>query len=171
MFIHTGGRRGGFALGFFLCAAALAFVYYLQYVQGLNPCPLCIFQRIAMAATGLVLLLGALHGSPGFGRFVYAFLGALCAAVGVAIAARHVWIQSLPADQIPACGPPLRSLVGMLPPLDVIRTVLRGDGECHKVKWLLLGLSLPWWSMFGFMALSIWSLLSGRRHWFFKKRS
>src|SRR5699024_7379373 len=104
-----------------------------------------IFQRIAMAATGLVFLLGALHGSAGFGRYIYSILGALCAAAGVAIAARHVWIQSLPMDQVPACGPPLNYLVSILPPMEVIRMVLHGDGECHKVKWVLLGLSLPWW--------------------------
>lgn len=154
-------RRKAYAVGFIACAGALAFVYYLQYVRGLEPCPLCIFQRMAMAATGLVFLIALLHGPKGYGRRVYSLLGALFAAAGVAIAARHIWIQALPASQLPACGPPLRYLISVLPPLEVIRKVLQGDGECHTVNWTLFGLSLPFWSMFGFIGLVLWSLATG----------
>jgi disulfide bond formation protein DsbB len=153
--------RQAFALGFLVCAGALAYVYYLQYAQGLTPCPLCIFQRMAMAATGLVFLIGLLHGPRGGFRISYALLAALLALIGALIAARHVWIQSLPADQVPACAPPLNYLISVLPPVEVIRKVLQGDGECHKVSWTFLGLSLPFWSMIGFIALTVWALACG----------
>lgn len=150
-----------YALGFLACAGALAFVYYLQYVRGLEPCPLCIFQRMAMAATGLTFLVGLLHGPRGRGRIVYSVIGVVFAAIGVAIAARHVWVQSLPAGQVPACGPPLRYLISVLPPVEVIRKVLQGDGACHTISWTFLGQSLPFWSMLGFIGLVLWSLALG----------
>ena len=88
------------------CAALLGYAYWLQYTQFLDPCPLCIFQRIAFFALGLVTLVAALHNPSGRGRTIYALLGGFFAALGTAIAGRHVWLQNLPPDQAPECGPP-----------------------------------------------------------------
>lgn len=147
-----------FAIGFAAAAGALAFAYYLEYVHGLAPCPLCIFQRIAMAAAGLVFLAGAVHGPSGFGRAVYAALAALAAGAGAAVAGRHVWLQSLPADQVPACGPGLEYLLDALPWREVLATILRGDAACAVIDASFLGLSLPAWTLVAFAGLALWAI-------------
>lgn len=149
-----------FALGFAACAGAMAFALYLQHGLDLEPCPLCVFQRVAMIAAGVVFLAGAIHGPRGTGRWVYAALATLASGAGVAIAGRHVWLQGLPPDQVPACGPTLDYLMGMLPLREVIETVLKGDGECAKVAGEWLGISLPAWTLLGFVALALLALVS-----------
>lgn len=144
-------------LGFLATVGAMGFALWLEYVQGLEPCPLCIFQRVAMIATGLVFLLAALHGPTGAGRWVYALLVWLSAGAGVAIAGRHVWLQSLPEDQVPACGPTLDFLTDSLPLWEVVATVLRGDGNCAVIDAAWLGVSLPAWTLVGFVALVLWA--------------
>lgn len=144
-------------LGFAACAALLAFALYTQYFQALVPCPLCIFQRIAFAALGLVFLVAGLHAPRGRGgRRAYGVLALLAAAAGLYVAGRHVWIQHLPADQVPMCGPDLGFLMEAMPVTSVIRTVLTGAGECAKVDWTFLGLSMPEWSLAWFVALTLW---------------
>ena len=153
-------------LGFAAAAAALGFAYVLQYLFGLEPCPLCIFQRVAMAATGVVFLIAALHGPSGVGRWVYAFFALIAAGAGGAIAGRHVWLQSLPADQVPACGPDLAYLLDILPWQQVMAKVLRGDASCATIDASFAGLSLPAWTLVGFIALALWALampVLGRR--------
>lgn len=146
-----------------LCAAvAMAAALYLQHVDGLTPCPLCIFQRVAVIAVGVVAFLAALHGPAGWLRRVYAGLTALAASAGVIVAGRHVWLQHLPPDQVPSCGPGLDYWMDALPMQEVVRQVFRGSGECAKVDWTLLGLSLPEWTLMmfaGLLAVAIWQLL------------
>ncbi|MBH02653.1 MAG: disulfide bond formation protein B [Xanthomonadales bacterium] len=144
--------------GFLACALAMAFALYLQYVEGQQPCPLCIFQRIAMIATGLVFLVAALHAPRARGRWVYAATAAATALVGVALAARHVWLQSLPPDQIPACGPSLDYLLQILPVTQVIQLVFNGDGSCAKITSTVFGVSLPLWTLIAFSGLAIYAL-------------
>jgi disulfide bond formation protein DsbB len=145
--------------GFLACAGAMAFVIvYIQHVLGLEPCPLCVAQRVAMVATALVFLGAAIHAPRGRGAWAWSGLAALTAAGGAGIAGRHVWLQGLPPDQVPACGPTLEYLMEMLPFTDVIRTVLRGDGNCAVIDWSFLGLSLPGWSLVGFVALALYAL-------------
>lgn len=157
--------RTYFLAGFLAAAGALAFAYYLQYVQGLDPCPLCIFQRIAMAGVGIVCLVGFAHGPGESGRRAYSGLAALCAVLGVAIAARHVWLMQLPADQVPACGPGLDYLVEIMPLTEVLATVLRGDASCAEVEGAFLGISLPAWTGIYFLLLAFAALAGvfGRR--------
>ena len=147
--------------GFFACAAGLGFAYYLQY-KGYEPCPMCIFQRLAMAACGLVFLAGALQGPKAWGRNVYSLLGALAALTGAGIAGRQVWIQHLPPDQVMACGPSLDYLLRMLPLSKVIATVLKGDGSCAEVTAQWLGLSLPLWTLIAFLALAGFAMMMFR---------
>lgn len=138
--------------------AALGFAYYLQYARGLDPCPLCIFQRIAMAGVGLVCLVWLLHNPRTIGRRIYAGLAALAALAGAAIAARHVWLMHLPPDQVPSCGPGLNYLIDIMPLRQVVATVLRGDASCATVKGSFMGVSLPAWSCIYFLALLLWTL-------------
>lgn len=146
------------------CAALIGFAVYAQFQWGLQPCPLCIFQRIALAALGLVLLAGGLHAPRGVaGRRTYGALAMIPALAGIGIAARHVWLTHLPADQVPSCGPPLPFMLETSPINEVVRKVLTGSGECAKVDWHLLGLSMPAWSLLCFVLLTLLVLCAARR--------
>lgn len=156
--------RAQFLAGFVLCAALLSYALYSQYYGGLLPCPLCTFQRGVFVVLGLVFLLGALHSPKRKGaRGVYGLLCAAVAAVGVAIAGRHVWLQSLPPDQVPACGPDLSYMMEAFPLTDVLRKVFTGSGECAEVDWTFLGLAMPAWSLIWFVALGLWALYAAFR--------
>ncbi len=131
--------------GALLCALLLGYAYYLQHFQNLEPCPLCVFQRVAVLALGVVFLVAALHGPEKTGARVYAVLIDLVSLAGIGVAARHIYIQSLPPGQVPACGATLDYMLEVFPLVDVIRTVLTASGECGVVDWKFLGLSMPWW--------------------------
>lgn len=156
--------RTQFLLGFAACMALLAFALYTQYYGGLLPCPLCTFQRGAFLALGLVFLIGGLHApAKPAGRGIYSILAVLCAGVGAAIAGRHVWLQNLPADQVPACGPDLSYMMDAFPLGEVMRKVFTGSGECAVVDWTFLGLAMPAWSLVWFLLLALWALYAGLR--------
>jgi protein dithiol:quinone oxidoreductase len=138
-------RRSLNVLGFLVCVALLGYAWYSQAVLKLEPCPLCIFQRVGVAAIGAAFLLAALHHPRSWGAAVYAVLIALAALVTIAVAGRHVWIQSLPEGSVPVCGATLDYLLDVFPLTDVIRKVFTGSGECAKVTWTFLTLSMPAW--------------------------
>lgn len=158
-----------FASGFALCAALLAIALYFQYGLGLEPCPLCIVQRVVVTAIGVVLLAGTLHHSiaePRTGRRVYGLIISVLAGTGIAVAGRHVWLQSLPPERVPACGPDLSYLLQAFPWTKVLELVLKGSGECAKVDWTFLGLSIPAWTLIffcGFALFGAWLLFSRPR--------
>lgn len=144
-----------FLLGFLACAALLGYAVYLQLHAGLEPCPLCIFQRVAFAALGLVFLVGALHApSSPAGRRTYGVLGSLAVLAGIAVAGNHVRLQHLPPEQVPSCGPGLEYMMEVMPVTGVIRKVMTGSGECANVDWSFLGLSMPAWSLLWFLGLA-----------------
>tara|TARA_B110000503_G_scaffold41656_1_gene68464 strand:- start:922 stop:1452 length:531 start_codon:yes stop_codon:yes gene_type:complete len=116
---------------------------YLQAFLNLEACPLCMTQRVFVVSWGLIALVAALHNPLGWGRRVYAALCGLAAWAGAAVAARHVWLQHLPEDQVPACGPSLDYMLENLPFEDTLSIVLAGDGNCANVSWSLLGFSIP----------------------------
>jgi disulfide bond formation protein DsbB len=151
-------RRTGNALGFLACAGLMAYALYAQYVLELNPCPLCIFQRVAVISLGVMFLLAALHNPAEKGARVYTGLLLLTATAGVLIASRHIWIQMQPAGSVEACGANLSYLLDILPLTQVIRKVLLGSGECAAIEWRFLGLSMPWWVAFSLVALGAWAL-------------
>lgn len=156
--------RQQFLLGFFACAALMAYALYAQHGLGYEPCPLCTFQRVAMIALGLVFLVGGLIAPQGAkGRAGWGLLAFLASLVGAGIAGRHVWMQSLPPDQVPACGPPLEFLRETLPIVQVIKKVLTGSGQCAEIDWTLLGLSMPAWVLIAFAGLALWALLAAFR--------
>lgn len=158
MFAILNQTRLRFLLGFLGCAGAMAFALYLEHFRHLDPCALCVLQRVAMIATGVFFLAGALHGVSGTGRYVYAGLAGLAALAGAAIAGRHVWLQSLPADQVPACGPPLDHLMKIMPWSDALAFVLKGEGNCAVIAGEWLGISLPGWTLVGFVLLVLWAV-------------
>jgi len=140
------------------CAVLVGYALYQQHVVGLEPCHLCIFQRVAVMAAGAVFLLAGLHHPGAVGARVYGVLAALGAAGGMAVAGRHVWIQLQPPGSVPACGAPLDVLFDVLPFQEVVLKVLRGGGECQKVDWTFLGLSMPMWLLAVFAGLLLWAL-------------
>ena len=140
--------------GFLICAGLLAYALYAQFHLGLDPCPLCIFQRIGIAAVGVVFLIAALHNPGGWGTRVYAVLIAVAALVTVGVAARQLYIQHLPPGAIPSCGAPLSMMLKFMPLTAVIRRVLTGSGECSVINWRFLGLAMPAWVL-------IWAALLG----------
>ncbi len=146
-------RRLGNVLMVAVCAGLMGFALYAQHGLQLDPCPLCVFQRIGVMAFGAVVLLAALHDPVGWGRRVYGILGLLTAAAGGAVSARHAYLQSLPPDQVPACGPGLDYMLDSFPFTEVLRKVFSGSGECAEVSWSFLGLSMPWWVLIWFVAL------------------
>ena len=152
-------RRSGNALGFITCAALMGYALYAQHFLGLAPCPLCIFQRVATIATGVLFLIAAVHNPPGTGARVYGALISIAALSGIAISARHIWIQAQPPGTVAACGADLDYLLEIMPVTDVISKVLTGSGECGKVDWTLLGLSMPWWVGIALIGLLAWALI------------
>lgn len=149
-------RRFGNGLGFLACAALMAYALYAQHVLGLAPCPLCIFQRVAVMSVGVLFLIAALHNPETLGARVYGALIWLAAACGIGIAARHVWIQAQPPGTVAACGADLDFLMDIMPLTEVVTKVLTGSGECGKVDWQFLGLSMPWWVLISLLALAAW---------------
>lgn len=140
----------------------ISFALYLEHVQGLEPCPLCIFQRIGLIGMGLIALVALIHNpiSNAFKRF-YALLATLSIGWSVGVAARHVWLQHLPPDKVPSCGPGLDYLVDALPMKAVFKEVLSGSGECAAIDWTFLGQSLPVWSLLYFSLIlltCLWQL-------------
>jgi protein dithiol:quinone oxidoreductase len=151
-------RRAGNLLGFVVCMALIAYALYSQYVLGFEPCPLCIFQRVAVIGIGLVFLVAGLHHPRQRGALIYGVLGIVVALIGLGIAARHAWIQAQPPGTVAACGATLNYMLEILPVWSVITKVLTGSGECAEVNWTLLGLSMPWWVMFACAGLAVWTL-------------
>src|SRR5438105_6163592 len=147
--------RTGFAAGAAICAALLAYAYYLQYVQGLEPCPLCMVQRGFFYLVLASFLIAAIHGPRRVGTAVYAAAVIVFAAGGAATAGRQVWLQHLPADKVPACGPDLFFMLENLPLSRALEKLFYGSGECAAVDWKFLGISIAGWSLVWFIALAI----------------
>jgi disulfide bond formation protein DsbB len=159
-------RRLANLLGLLACLGLLGYAWYAQAVLHLEPCPLCIFQRVGIAAIAVVFLAAALHAPRGRGAIVYGSLILLAAAATVGVALRHIWIQHLPEGSVPVCGATLSYLLEVFPLVDVIRKVLSGSGECARVTWTFLGASMPEWVLLaavGLAGLGAWANLMPRR--------
>jgi disulfide bond formation protein DsbB len=149
--------------GFALCAALIAYALYSQFRLGLEPCPLCIFQRIGVALLGVAFLAAALHDPRGRGRYFYALAIAVVALATLLVAARHLYVQSLPPGTLPSCGAPLSVLLKFTPLWEVVRKVLTGSGECAVVNWRFLGLSMPAWVLIWAFALGTAGVIANLR--------
>ena len=158
--------RAAFGLGAIVCAALLGFGYFLQYVQGLEPCPLCMVQRGFFYAVMAVCLIAAIHAPQRIGITVYAALALLFALGGAATAGRQVWLQHLPADKVSQCGPDLFFMLHNLPLSRTLEKLFYGSGECAAVDWKFLGVSIAGWSLVWFAALgayALWLAVRGTR--------
>jgi len=150
-------------LGFCACVGLLGFAVFAQYVLHLEPCPLCIFQRIGIFVIGVLFGLAAIQGPKRWGRTAYAIALGLAALATIGVSLRHLYIQSLPPGSVAACGAPLEILMKYFSLHEVIAKVLTGSGECAKVDWRLLGLSMPAWVLISALVLGIYAVWANVR--------
>jgi disulfide bond formation protein DsbB len=144
-----------FSIIFIICASLLAFGLYLEHSVGLEPCPLCVFQRIAYILVGLIALIGVIHNPQKLFERIYTGLILITSLCGAGIAGRQVWLQHLPEDKIPECGPGLEYMLDVFPFTDALRMILSGSGECAEVQWTFLTFSIAEWSIVCFTGLII----------------
>ena len=156
------GVRAVNLAAFLACAGMMAYALYAEHKLFLMPCPLCVFQRMAVITLGIIFLIATLHHPSGMARRVYAVLLSLASLAGIIVAGRHVWLQNLPPDQIPSCGPGFDYIIDSFPLADALRMIFTGSGECADVDWLFLGLSMPAWVLISICALGtvgVWNNL------------
>ena len=137
--------------------------FYMQYVMHLEPCPLCMTQRVFIVAVGVTALVAFLVNPGRSGKAIFGGLGALLAVAGGYFSSRQLYLQSLPADQVPACGPTFEDLLQNVPLLDALNVMLRGDGNCSKVDWTFLGVSIAGWTLVAFVGLVLFNLWQALR--------
>lgn len=150
--------RPAMLIGFLISVAMMATAFFFQYVLYLEPCPLCSVQRLVVIAFGVVFLIGFIQGPQGWGRRIYGLLLTLISIAGLVIAGRHTWLQHLPKEKVPECGPGLDYWMKNLPTNDVIQKIFEGSGECADIVWSFLGLSIPEWSLIAFVFFLAYSL-------------
>jgi protein dithiol:quinone oxidoreductase len=139
---------------FLTCAALMAFGLYLQHAEGLEPCPLCILQRYAFVVSGVIALVAAIHGPGRIGAWIYGFLLVLAAGTGAGIAGRQTWLQHNPPKALD-CGPDLAYMIESFPLGEILPKIFKGEGDCAKVVWKFVGLSIPEWALLWFIAIIV----------------
>ncbi len=157
------GRRELNVAGFFACAGMMAYALYAEHVLLMEPCPLCVFQRLAVISLGFAFLLAALHNPQGVGRRVYAALIFVAAAAGAGVAGRHIWLQNLPADEVPSCGPGFDYIIDSFPLSDALKLIFTGSGECASIDWQFLGLSMPAWVLTALLIIGVFGIWNNLR--------
>ena len=155
-------RRIAYLLGAVVCAGLMAWALWLQYGLNIDPCPLCSVQRLGVIAIGVIFLVAAAHNPGRLGAAIYGGLVLLVGVAGAVTAFRHVWIQHLSKDQVPACGMGLDYMLETLPFADVFAKVFKGTGECAEVGWYFLGLGIPAWTFAFFIAMTVAALVLAR---------
>ena len=145
---------------FIICTAWLAFGLYLENFKGLDACPLCIFQRIAYILIALITLIVVLHNPIGLLVIIYKSSIVILATTGALIAGRQIWLQHLPPELVPECGPGLDYMLNVFPFADAVKMILTGSGECAEVNWRFVGLSIAEWSLIMFVGITIATIIS-----------
>ena len=135
------------------CFGLLVFGLFLQHIEGIEPCPLCIFQRMTYIAIAVVAFIAAIVNPKKIFAIIFFSIIDLLAIIGIIIAGRQVWLQHLPKDQVPACGPGLEYMLDVFPFMEAMSMVFKGSGECAEVKWTFLGFSIPEWSLLMFVLI------------------
>ena len=150
---------------FLFCAALIGTALYMEHVMRLEPCPLCIMQRVFFIATGFVALAAFIHNPQPRGRKIYGFGTAALALAGSGFAIRQIYLQHLPKDQVPACGPSLSYMLEEFPLQEVIKAMFSGDGNCAELQWQdpIFNLSIAELSLIAFGALFAVSLFQAFR--------
>ena len=152
--------RKFFITVFAICIGLLIFGLYLEHIQGLEACPLCIFQRIAYTAIIFIALIGAIHNPRNLLQNIYKLLMVISAITGAAIAGRQIWLQHLPPELVPECGPGFDYMFNVFPFGEALKMIFTGSGECAEVKWRFIGLSIAEWSLIMFIGIFIATILS-----------
>ncbi len=147
------------------CLGLIGTAVYIEPFASMDACPMCMMQRWVYAMIASVAVLAAIHNPAVIGQRIYAVLTGIFALVGAGIAGRQIWLQSLPEDQVPACGPGIDYMLEVFPLLEVIEMSIRGTGDCAKVQWTFLNLSIPGWALIAFISIVVTSLII-----IFKKR-
>lgn len=136
------------------CSLLIGAALWMQYKMKLEPCALCITQRIFVIAIGITAFIAWLHQrNRPVGFCVYPLIGMVLAFIGGGFSSRHVWLQSLPEDLVPACGPGLGYLLEVVPFFEALQILLQGDGHCAESVWSYLGLTIPGWTLIAFIGL------------------
>ena len=156
---RTLSNRWLYLVGALVVAGLFGSALFLQYVLHQEPCPLCMIQRFIYIAIMVLFVLAALHNPKRLGAKVYAVLVTLCALSGVGVAGRHIWIQHLPKDEVPACGPGLDYLLDNFPMSEVLKEIMHGSGECAAKGWTFLTLGIPEWSLVWYVLLGVWAVM------------
>lgn len=143
--------------------ALIATALYFQHVMGLEPCYLCIVQRVFVLAVGVIAFIAFVHNPGTLGRRIYAFSAALTASAGSGFSLRQLWLQSLPEELVPTCGPPAEYLLEKFPLDKWLPMLLQGSGDCAKVDWAFLGFSIAGWLLFCFCVLALFAFWQGLR--------
>lgn len=157
--------RPSMLFGLLISLGMIAVALFFQYYMELEPCPLCIVQRVIVIIMAAIFFFAFLQGPASWGRRVYGLLLALISTAGLVVAGRHTWLQHLPPDRIPECGPGLDFWMNNLPAIEVIQKVFHGSGECAEISWTLFGFSIPELSLIVFALFLLYSLklmLKGR---------
>ena len=143
-----------------LCIASLLFaILYLEQTLYLDPCPLCVLDRVVIFGLGVIFLLALLHNSKSFAAIIYGIFCTILSVIGVLLAARHIWLQNLPEDQVPECGPDIYFMLETLPIFEVLKSVLTGSGSCAEVSWTFAGLTIPEQTLILFVVLLVLSVI------------
>ena len=157
-------KKMKYLIGFLFCCSLMAYALYAQYVLDLEPCPLCIFQRLAVIAMGIIFLLcSIIVPKSKIAKLLASFFFTLAASTGIAVASRHVWLQNLPSDQVPGCGPGLDFMLSTFPLAEVLEMVFSGSGECANVDWSFVSLSMPAWVIISFLIMLVYAIWTNYR--------
>jgi disulfide bond formation protein DsbB len=156
---RTLANRWLYLAGALVIAGLFGAALYLQYVLHQEPCPLCMIQRFIFIALLVLFVLATLHNPKRLGAKIYAALITLCALRGVGVASRHIWIQHLPKDEVPACGPGLDYMLENFPMAEVLKELMHGSGECAAKGWTFLALGIPEWSLIWYVLLGAWAVM------------
>jgi len=162
MFVNlwrTLSNRWLYLVGTLVIAGLFGAALYLQYVLHYEPCPLCMIQRFIFIAMLVLFALATLHNPKRLGTKIYAALITLTALSGVGVASRHIWIQHLPKDEVPACGPGLDYMLENFPMAEVLKELMHGSGECAAKGWTFLTLNIPEWSLIWYLLLATWVVM------------
>lgn len=160
---RTLGNRWLYLVGALVIAGLFGAALYLQYVLHHEPCPLCMIQRFIFIAMLVLFVLAALHNPRRLGARVYAALITLTSLSGIGVASRHIWIQHLPKDELPACGPGLDYMLENFPMAEVLKELMHGSGECAAKGWTFLALGIPEWSLIWYVLLGTWAVMIALR--------
>jgi disulfide bond formation protein DsbB len=142
-------NRGLLALA--LAGAMIGGAQYMEHVLAQDPCPLCLMQRLWTLLAGAAITAGLAHNPR---NVAYPVAALVCTMVGGGFSIRQLWLQHLPADQVPACTPDMAYMIDAFPLADILHAMTYGTGNCAKVTWTLLGLSIAGWALLGFVALA-----------------